>query len=329
VRYTTAVQQEIRESVRLPGTVETRRGGVVASEVPGVVVDIEVEPGDRVREGQVLARLRQTNTKLQLEAARGRLTEAKARLKLAESNLVRAQDLFDDQVVSQGELDDAYSESAAWQGRVDATTAEIDRLEEDLERSVIRAPYGGAIVQKLTEVGQWVATGGPVMEMVSLKSLEIRVDLPERYFDLLKLGARADVTFEALPGVEMTGEVRGIIPRAEARARSFPVRVRIDNRDGRVGVGMLASVGLPIGEATAAVLVPKDSLVRQGDRQMLFRLKDDDTVEPLPVETGRGVGSWIVVAGAVAAGDRVVTRGNERLRPGQSVLGEELEYPAP
>lgn len=329
VRFTVAVEQEIRQSVRLPGTVVTRRGSVVAAEVPGLVVELEVEPGGRVQEGQVLARLRQTNFQLQLAAAEGRLREAQARLELARSNLKRARDLFADQIISQGELDDAFSESAAWQGRVDETTAQIDRFGADLDRSVIRAPYRGVVVEKRTEVGQWVAIGGPVMEMVALDALEVRVEVPERYFDALSLGTEANVTFESLPGLGITGRIRGIIPRAEERSRSFPIRVRIANPDERIGVGMLASVGLPVGETTTAVLVPKDALVRQGPRQMIFRLNQDDTVEPMTVEPGRGVGAWIVVTGPLSAGDRVVTRGNERLRPGQAAVGQELEYALP
>ncbi len=75
--------------------------------------------------------------------------------------------------------------------------------------------------------------------------------------------------------------------------------------------------------------MPKDAVVRQGTGEIVYRIRDDDTVEPVPVQSGVGVGSWVVVTGPVAAGERVVTRGNERLFPGQSVESSPQEYPLP
>ncbi len=103
----------------------------------------------------------------------------------------------------------------------------------------------------------------------------------------------------------------------------------IPNPDGRIGVGMLAEVSLPAGREYEALVVPKDALVRQGDGEVVFRVNGDDTVEPVPIESRQGIGAWIVVDGPLAAGDRVVVRGNERLIPGQPVQVEPQEYPSP
>jgi multidrug efflux pump subunit AcrA (membrane-fusion protein) len=92
---------------------------------------------------------------------------------------------------------------------------------------------------------------------------------------------------------------------------------------------MLAQVDLPLGEPHRATLVPKDAIIAQGPRRIVYRIKADDTVETVDVEVGRGMGSWIVVEGPLASGARVVTRGNERLRPGQAVEGSALEYSLP
>ena len=105
--------------------------------------------------------------------------------------------------------------------------------------------------------------------------------------------------------------------------------MRLPNEDGRIAVGMLGQVALPVGNAYNALVVPKDAVVRQGTAEVVYRISEDDTVEPLQVESGQGVGVWVVVRGGVAPGQHVVTRGNERLRPGQAVRGELLEYPLP
>jgi RND family efflux transporter MFP subunit len=184
-------------------------------------------------------------------------------------------------------------------------------------------------VGKRTDLGQWINIGGEVVEMVALHKLEVRVDVPERYYAQIAPGSQAAVTFEALPTFETAGTVAAIIPRADPQARTFPIKVRIDNPEGRIGVGMLAQVALAAGEARDAVLVPKDAVVRQGPMEIIFRLGQDDTVEPVPVRTAQGVGSWVVIEGPVTPGERIVTRGNERLQPGQPVRAQPLEYALP
>jgi RND family efflux transporter MFP subunit len=137
------------------------------------------------------------------------------------------------------------------------------------------------------------------------------------------------VTFEALPGLEVIGRVSAVIPRADPKARTFPVKARIDNPGGRIGIGMLARVALGAGAQALALIVPKDAVVDQGAGQQVFLIGDDGTVQQVAIATGRGFGEWIVVEGDLRPGQKVVVRGNERLMPGQQVVAEELEYKLP
>lgn len=329
VRYTEARSLELRGEVRLPGTVESRLSAIVAGEVAGKVLAIEAQDGDRVRKGDVLVRIRANWYELLHQEAQARLKESRARLKLAESSLSRARELFDAQVISQQGLDDAVSEYTAWQGRESQNQAQVGQLELSLALLEVRAPFDGVVTRKLTEVGQWIVSGGAVAEMVSLDRLEIRVDVPERYYDALRLGAATRVTFEALPGLELTGKVERIVPRAEDRARTFPVKISVSNESGRIGVGMLASVAIPVGTASASTMVPKDAVVRTGPGESVYRIAADGTAEIVAVESGSAAGAWIAVRGEIRPGDKVITRGNERLIPGQVVEGSPQEYPGP
>ena len=329
VRYTEARSMELRGEVRLPGTVESRLSAVVAGEVAGKVLAIEARDGDRVDKGDVLVRIRSDWYELRHQEAQARLKESRARLRLAESSLSRARELFDAKVLSQQDLDDAVSEYAAWQGRESQNQAQIDQLELSLDLLEVRAPFDGVVTRKLTEVGQWIASGGAVAEMVSLDRLEIRIDVAERYYDALRLGAAAQITFEALPGLELTGKIERIIPRAEDRARTFPVKVSVSNEGGRIGVGMLASVAMPVGTVSASTMVPKDAVVRTGPGEAVYRIADDGTAEMVVVETGSAAGAWVAVRGGIRPGDKVITRGNERLIPDQAVEGRPQGYPGP
>lgn len=329
VRYTEAREQSVRRAIVLPGSVESRVESVVAAEVAAVVVELAAREGDTVEKGAPLVRLRTTTFEIRLQAAEAQHKEAEARMKLAERNLERARELFASKVISQQQLDDAISEFTAWQGRVEQLQATITGIQLDLARCTIRAPFAGVVVRERTEVGEWVGEGDPVMEMVSLNELEVRVEVPEGYFRLLRLGRRATATFESLPGVEVAGTVSALIPRADPQARTFPVKVRIPNREGRIGVGMLAQISFAGGDAYRATLIPKDAVIRRGAQQFVYLLNGDNTVSMVNIETGAGAGAWVAVEGGIRPGQKVVTRGNERLQPGQRVEGQPLEYPLP
>jgi len=329
VRFTEALEQEVRRTIILPGSVESRAVSLVASEVAGLVDEMAAREGDRVRKGQMLARLRSASLELGRASAGAQLQEAEARLKLAERSLERARELFASRVTSQQQLDDAFYEFTAWQGKAEQLRAEIARIDFDIEHCAIRAPFGAVVLAERTEVGEWIDVGGPAFEIASLDQLEVRVDAPERYFRSLRPGAEATVTLESLPDVRLKGRVSAIIPRADPRARTFPLKVSIKDRNGSIGVGMLAQVALAAGEAHRATLVPKDAVVGEGSDQHVFLIDGDSNVARVPVRTGAGYGAWVVVEGEIRAGQKVVTRGNERLSPGQPVSGEPLEYALP
>lgn len=329
VGFTAAREHRLQRHINLTGTVEGRRTSVVASEVAGLVVELAAREGDLVRRGRPLARLRQQDLELSLKARQANLQEAEARLELARATRERRQELFASDVISRQTLDDAVSEQAAWEGRVENLKAEIARVEDDLERSVVRAPFTGVVVEEHTQVGEWIAVGGPVAELLDVEELEVELQVPERWFVGLSPGAPVRLGFEALPEVEIEGRIGALIPRADPRARTFPVKVRFVNQDRRVAVGMLARVALPVGEAFEAVVVPKDALVRQGGGEQVYRLTAQGTVEAVTVTSGAGTGEWVEVRGPIRRGDRVVTRGNERLQPGQEVEGQPVAYPDP
>lgn len=329
IRFTEARSHRIRGSVELPGTVESRRVSTVATEIEGLVEDFPVREGQIVKAGEVLAQLGHTSLELQLRASEAQLEEDEARKKLAERTMQRASDLYERGVYSRQQLDDALFEFNAWQGRSRRLQAEIEQLKYDLERSTIRAPYRGVIVQESTQVGEWIEKGGAVVELLSLEHFEVAVDLPERYYNSIQPGFRAQVSFESQPGLQVEGVISAIIPRADLQARTFPVKLSIPNEQGRVGVGMLARVRLPLGESQLSTVVPKDAVVTRGEQQFVYLIGNDGSVHATPVRTGTGVGQWVEVQGPIQSGEKVVTVGNERLMDGQKVRPQLQEYPFP
>jgi multidrug efflux pump subunit AcrA (membrane-fusion protein) len=284
----------------------------------------------------------------ELAQARARFASATAANELRQWRLGRAKQLFDTSVISEDELKEAQMTArlaeellsevqeglrlaeagpreervAQAEARLEAQQAEVARLEDELARHTIRAPFAGYVVKEHTEMGEWLGEGAAVAELVALDEVDVVAQVVEDYVLGVKVGMPAAVTIGAVPGRDFDGSVSAIVPGADMRARTFPVKVRVSNpREGDVPLlkaGMYATVHLPVGGTEKAVLVPKDALVLGGQSPMVYVVMDGKAV-PVPVETGIALDGLIQVKGGVSGGQKVVVRGNERLRPGQPV----------
>jgi RND family efflux transporter MFP subunit len=312
------VSESITETVELSGTVRPIRDSVVASEVSGRVASRAVENGDRVSKGQVLIRLDATRLLKDLDRVRAELDDAEAQLELALIQERRALDLYEQEILSQGEKDEAVARRQSLEGRASATEARIASIEDDIARTEIRAPFAGVVTAVHTEVGEWIETGGPVIRLADLSTVEIRLEVPENYYVRLTVGTAAPTVVDALPGLPLDGTIFALVPNADRDARTFPVVVRAANPDGRVGAGMLVRVTLTLAGGEDALLIPKDAVLRQAQHEIVF-VVENDTVRAVTVRTGRAMGNRVEVEGELAEGDSVVVRGNERLSPGQRV----------
>ncbi len=311
-------EHKIQKPVTLVGTVEPRHRSLVASEIAGLVEEFPVEEGDFIKQGEVLAKFITDRLQIQLREARAQKKEAQARYKLARSDLLRFKELEKKGVVSISQLQDTQAEEGAWSERVSQLKANIEKYEYDLKRAKIVAPFTGYITKEHTEVGQWIEEGGSVVEMVDLEQVHVTVQVPEYHIGQIKVGDTASTTFDALPQLTEEGKTISIVPQADKEARTFPVKVEIENKDHVIKAGMLARVSFLLGEPTSTKLVSKDAIVEQNNLNFVY-VVNDGTVRPVQVTTGVAYRDLIEVIGPIEAGELVVVRGNERLRPGQPI----------
>lgn len=299
----------------------------------------------------------------QLAQAKARRLSAEAKKKFAVSEHKRILTLFQsNRAVSRADLDSAESASvAAQQELVEATSTikeleqtsdlkiaqadakllsqdeEIRRLNDLKLKYTIRAPFRGHVVKKFVEVGQWVKRGDPVVEVIELDPIEIQLSVPAHHIDRLQATVNektqqmksitVDVWIDSLPATRFEGEVKQIVPEADRRSRSFPVKIEVANphEEGhRIKPGMLARVALPLGQKKKMLLVHKDALVLGGRTKSVYVAATDPktkmtSARPVAVQTGASFDSLIEVRGQLKAGDLVVVEGNERLRPGQPI----------
>ena len=309
---------EIAPKVLLIGTAQPKLTSVVASEVDGLVKEFDGNEGAFVKKGAVLARLDETYLRIELKASRASKAEAEARLRSARADLERSTELLATEAIADKKYTDDLAEVESLEARVRRLEAEIEQKQDNISKKTIRAPFSGSVVKEHTEIGQWVDKGGQIVTMADLSSIEVVVDVPERYVPRLVLGETTGVLVDALNPEKFEGRIAAIIPVGDSATRSFPVKVAVNNPDKHIKGGMLCRVSLAIGKSNSVLAVPKDAVVNQGNRHLLYVVRDG-VAQPLNVQLGDASESLIEVRGQVKLGMQVVTRGNERLRPGQAV----------
>jgi HlyD family secretion protein len=206
----------------------------------------------------------------------------------------------------------------------------VQRIDDQLAKHTIRAPFNGWIVERFTEKGQWLARGGLVARIAELDTVEIEARVPESSIGSLREQAEVRLEFDAAPNQTWIGTISRIVPQADLLSRSFPVKIRLENRvvdgDPVIKGGMLARAWLPVGSAGSVLVVPKDALVLGGARPLVYCIDATDathgTVRPVEVALGAAVEGHVAVRGGLEPGGLVVIRGNERLRPGMQVAFE-------
>jgi len=212
---------------------------------------------------------------------------------------------------------------------VNIQKALVEKLEDQLGKHTMKAPFDGYIAAEHTEQGQWVQRGELVAEVIALDHVDVMSYVPEHYIRFVNKGQRVRVDIPALPDNLFEGTVVLVVPQADVQSRTFPVKVRIKNTIDENGPliksGMMAQVTLPTGAETESLLVPKDAIVLGMAQKMVYALVPAEgdqpaTVRPVPVVLGPSTSKGIVVQGDLTPDDKVVVRGNDRLRPGQPVV---------
>lgn len=223
----------------------------------------------------------------------------------------------------------------------------VEKLQDQMKKYTIRSKFKGYVVQEFTEAGAWVNRGDPVAEVAALDEVDVLVNVLESQIQYVELGKTVRVEIQSLNKPVLTGNVELIIPRADYKTRTFPVKVRLQNQIKNgvpvIKAGMLARVSLPTGQQKRSLLVPKDAIVLGGRTPAIFVIDgakkqgETGTARLVPVKIGIAVDQFVAVEvdrladanAKLEAGSLVVTRGNERLQGTPAVQVTELDTTRP
>ncbi|TLY69232.1 MAG: efflux RND transporter periplasmic adaptor subunit [Gammaproteobacteria bacterium] len=317
------------------GYVTARREATVSAQITGTLTEVLIEEGDHVKSGQVLGRLEDTaqraalaQAQAQLNSARALLVQYEAQLAQSERDVKRAEDLLERKLVSQQAVEQARTQvetgAAQVQGQrrqIELAAASVRSAQVQLDYCTVRAPFTGVVIAKAAQVGEIVspfsAGGGftrtGIGTIVDMDSLEIEVDVNEAYINRVQPGQPVESVLNAYPDWRIPSHVIAIIPTADRSKATVKVRIGLDAKDARIVPDMGARVSFLEEHKPAArteerprgVLVPAAALRKEGDRDVVFVLKER-RAQRRTVTLGGAIGDSRQVLAGVSPGEAVI-----------------------
>jgi len=301
-------------TMQVAGTVVSRDDAVLSAEVEGRLISI-VDVGTRVETGDTIARIEDTGLQLRAEELAAEITRAEARLRFLEAELERFRRLAETNLAAASQIDQTRSERDIAASDLVVGRSRLSQIEDQLDRTRIAAPFSGMVVERLAQAGERIAVGMAVVRLVNPDNLEVVARAPLNYYRFVRAGD--ELAVNAGLDAPLIAPVRTVVSIGGESQHVFELRLDVSEN---LPVGQTVRVTVPTANVREVLAVPRDALVLRGDGIAVFIVDEDNMARRIRVTTGIGEGEWIEVQGPIQEGDRVVIRGNERLRAGQQVV---------
>ncbi|NQY88134.1 MAG: efflux RND transporter periplasmic adaptor subunit [Colwellia sp.] len=322
VNVDSAIMTELSPVVWVSGTVVSQNDAKIAAEISGRLTSLSVI-GARVTQGDVIARIDDKQLKIQSREAQANVLNSKAYLRFLEAEVIRKKQLFKQKLSPETELDKTISERDIAKGNVIVAQARLDKIEQNIAYTQLKAPFSGMVTQRIANLGEYVDNGSAIIRLVEIENSEASVFVPIVAFKFLKKAKQLSVESPLGSGY---AKIKALVPVANARSHLMEVRLDMSTFDWPIGLNFKAQVSN--GPSEILLAVPRDALVLRRDGASVFRIIKSDqgiTAEKIAVAIGVGMGGLVAVTStdankSIQAGDLVIIRGAERLQSGQSVV---------
>jgi membrane fusion protein (multidrug efflux system) len=311
---------EVREARWQPrisavGSVTAVQGTVVSTEAEGVVRAINFEPGTLVKAGEVLVQL-------DVDVEQAQLHAAEVDAEWARISYRRAQELSKSRNISQAELDAAATS-------VKQAEAQVNYIRALIARKTVRAPFAGELGIRSISVGQFLGKGSPVVSLQALDPVYVEFSIPQQRLGELAEGLVVAVASDAYPEQAFEGLITAVNPQIDPETRNVRVQATLANADGHLRPGMFVSLDVALARSESVLLIPATAVQPGPHGDSLFVIEEDSsgsaepgslTVRQQFVRLGARRGDYVVVTEGVKAGEKVVSTGVFKLRPGMAVV---------
>jgi RND family efflux transporter MFP subunit len=227
--------------------------------------------------------------------------------------------LLPQKVITPEFYDKVEAEYKAAQSAVSQAETMVDINQRRLDKTVIKAPFDGLVVQRLVEIGQNINIGDPVMAIADMVRMRVKIFVNEQDYVHLDKEDPVRVRVEAYPEASFNGRVDKIGVKADPRTNTFEIEILVDNPDLLLKAGLTATVSITVDEIRDAIMIPQDSVLFRDSRKEVFVMTDDDRAAVREVALGRVDGSSVRILNGLGPGDRLVTTGAAYLKDGDRV----------
>ncbi len=319
VHASTSTDQRIFAGVSKAGT-ESR----LSFRVPGSIIELPVKVGDKVLEGDIIAKMDTHDFVLQLQAAEAALEQAKAMERQAVSQYNRVADLYETESASRSELDAARAQQESAKASRQAATNRMNLAQNQLDYAILKAPKEGDIASVLVETNENIASGQPVVVLNSGDIAEITISLPETLISQIRSGESVSVTFDAIPKQVFPGVVTEVAV-ARQNAPAFPVRVQLLRKSNAIRSGMSAQVQFNFNKHQDAnvIIVPAYVVAEFSGEEFVYLAHPDAdgfaTIQKQLVKVGGFSGDNLKILNGLKDGDIIVSAGIQFLKDKQKV----------
>ena len=312
-------EDTLRTGPAVSGTLAPEREAQVRAEASGSVLRISAEPGQRVGAGATLAQIEDDAVADAVLSARSVVAAAETSIELANREVERAGTLLAAGAIAEREAESARRQQDAARSQVAAARAQLASAQKQFAGTRVQAPFAGVVSDRQVSVGDVVAPGAPLFTVVDPSSMRYEASVPAERMGEVRVGAPVLFTVNGYPGRTFEGRVTRVNPVADPSTRQVRLIVSVPNQGGQL-VGGLFAEGRVSAERRVALLAPAGALDERGVAPGVFRLRNG-VVERVPVEVLlRDDGSErVALAGALAAGDTLLTGAAQGITPGTPV----------
>lgn len=323
LKVVTATTMSVPDALEAVGTVRAFQTSQLASQATGTITQVRVREGDRVRRGEVLALIDQSEPSAALDravateaAAANELTAAESDLQLAESTLARYQILFDKQIIARQQFDEvkARQQSAlahrdlARAAQLQAKAA-VTEAKAVLDFTRVTAPFDGVVTERKLDPGAMASPGLPILTVEDVSRYRLEASVNENDLRYVRLGDHVPVSIDALGDTQLTGRVVQIVPAADAASRTFIIKVELPGNNA-VRSGLFGHAQFSRGQKQA-LLLPQTAVVERGQLHGAYVVSADGLAELRYLTLGRTSGSQVEILAGVQNGEQVVAEPGE------------------
>jgi RND family efflux transporter MFP subunit len=280
-----SVERSFPRFLRVTGQLTAQSDAVVAADAVGRVVTAPIERGTAVKAGDILATLDERQAKLSVAEADASAALAKSRLALAKNEQERNKPLAEKKAVADADYQKLLTEVAAREAELAAAGARLDQAQKILDDSVIRAPFGGVVAERMVEPGEYVRQDSSVARVVDVATLRLVLSVPETEVGGLKIGQTVEFTTAAFPNQLFNGKLKFLGTSMREASRDLIIEAAVDNADGKLRPGFFCNARIQM-RVENAVAVPEKALRIDGNRRRVFVIAEDKTLSERLVEVG-------------------------------------------